>query len=179
MEKISNFFEEEYQFEENIIFIYFDENNQIQNFTKQIHNRIISHTSLESSLNFIQTIEKQKKIFFITLDSNIPQLLSNIDIFRRVDFIYIFYPKKDQYKYLFHENLNIIGIYHDMDLLCSSIQEQIHLINKENFKWSFFNQEKYLNKDLSKQTNDLLWLHLFHSIITQFTHDEKAKQQID
>lgn len=52
------------------------------------------------------------------------------------------------------------------------------MINRENYKWIFFNSENYLKKDLSKQVNDFLWIHFFHHIISIFLHDDKAKQQM-
>lgn len=91
-----------------------DPNNEIEDFNQQlnaIHNRVIFHTKIDSCLIFIQSIENEK-IFFVTSDINVAQILSQIDIFRHVDCIFIFYLKKNECKSFFHEHLNIIGIYY-------------------------------------------------------------------
>ena len=51
---------------ENIIFICFDPNNQLNDLKKQmdqLNNNILSYSELESCIIFIQSIEKQKNIF--------------------------------------------------------------------------------------------------------------------
>ncbi|CAF1153018.1 unnamed protein product [Adineta steineri] len=121
---------------------------------------------------------KNEKILLVTSDLYIPQILSHVDIFHEVNFIYIYYSNKDQYKYIFHESLNIVGIYDKIPLLILSIQEQIISINKQFYQWTFFNEENYLKRDLSKQANDFLWIHLFHRVITQLPRNKQAKQQL-
>ena len=143
----------------------------------QINNSFGFHTEVESCITFIKSIKKQQ-ILLIISDSYVSQLLSSIEIFHQINFIFIYYSNKDQYKYFFHEDLNIIGIYQEFHLLISSIEEQIHLINKQYFKWTFFDQENSLTRDLSKQANDFLWIQLFHRVISQFPRDEQARKQM-
>ena len=74
-------------------------------------------------------------------------------------------------------NLHIMGIYDDFNKLCFEIiEEEIDLIQKQFYKWIFFDTENYLTKDLSKQANDFLWIQLFHYVIPYFSHNEQAKK---
>lgn len=144
-----------------IIIIYYDENNQSEDLRIQLEENygdIIYLTTLESTLNCIQSIKKKKKkYFFITLYSNISQIQSYIEIFQDVYGVFIYRSRKtEENKYVFHENLKIIGIYSSIHLLFKSIEEEINLINKNYYKWAFFNQENYLVNDLSKQSNDFI-----------------------
>ncbi|UJR38727.1 hypothetical protein I4U23_031392 [Adineta vaga] len=107
------------------------------------------------------------------------EILSHIDIFHQVGFIFIFCSNIDEYKYIFHEQLNIIGIYTKFNLLCSSITEQLNLIDKEHDRWIIYDQENALCTDLSQQTNNFLWLQLFHQTICHFPfHIPTTKQKI-
>ncbi|CAF0793793.1 unnamed protein product [Adineta steineri] len=143
----------------------------------EINNSFRFHTNIQSCIKFMELI-KNEKILLVTSDFYISQILSHVDIFHEVNFLYIYYSNKDQYKYIFHEDLNIVGIYDKIPLLVSSIQEQIISINKQFYQWTFFNEENYLKRDLSRQANDFLWIHLFHRVITQFPRDKQAKQQL-
>ena len=166
--------------EENVNLICLYSNNEINDFKNQlcqINNSVIFHTEMESCIIFIKS-NKKDKILLIISDSYVSEMLSYIEIFQQIDFIFIYYSNKDQYKYFFHENLNIVGIYHELHLLLPSIEEQMTLINKQYSKWTFFDQENYLTKDLSKQTKDFLWFQLFHQTIRNFSRDEKAKKQM-
>ncbi|CAF2844365.1 unnamed protein product, partial [Rotaria sp. Silwood2] len=42
----------------------------------------------------------------------------------------------------------------------------------------FCDQNEYLTKDLSQQTADLLWYQLYHDVLFELTHDEKARQEM-
>jgi hypothetical protein len=74
--------------------------------------------------------------------------------------------------HLLFENSKIIGIYHNFDFLCSSLEEQNKLINKQFYRWTLFDQDEYQTKDLSKQSNDFLWYQLFHDVILHLSHDD-------
>lgn len=113
MEIISSI-EDKYYTEEKIIFIYFDPNNQLEEFKnrlKLIFEDIICPTTFEFILNLIESM-KEEKIFFLTLYSEVSQILSNVDIFRYVNSIFIFCSETDEGKYIFNQYLNIIGIYY-------------------------------------------------------------------
>ncbi|CAF4179741.1 unnamed protein product [Adineta steineri] len=165
--------------EEQMNFICLYPDNEIEDLKThlyKINNSFSFYTNIQSCITFIELI-KNEKILLVTSGFYIPQILSHVDIFHEVNFIYIYYSNKDQYKYMFHEDLNIFGIYDKISLLVFSIQEQIISINKQFYQWAFFNEENYLKRDLSKQSNDFLWIHLFHRVISQFPRDQQAKQQ--
>jgi hypothetical protein len=102
---------------------------------------------------------KNKKFFKIISSS---QFSSQIINYHQIEAIFIFGFNNDQYKHALDENTKIIGFYDNFDLLCSSIEEQIKLMNKQLYRWTLFDQNEYANKDLSKQSNDFLLFQLFH-----------------
>ncbi|CAF1420015.1 unnamed protein product [Adineta steineri] len=106
------------------------------------------------------------------------ELVSHIDIFQQVHSIFIFYTKSKDFKYLFHEQLNIIGVCHRLDFFYSTIEEQIDLIAKQFFQWTFYDQKNFSKRDLSKQSSDFLWMQLFYDAILYFPHDEQAKKDM-
>ncbi|CAF4229470.1 unnamed protein product [Rotaria sp. Silwood2] len=93
-----------------------------------------------------------------------------LTILHQVDFIFVFSSKKSQYKHLLFEYSKIIGIYDKFDLLCSSIDEQIDFVDKKFNKWTCFDQDEYLTKDLTEQ--------LFHDVILYLPRDEISKKQM-
>jgi hypothetical protein len=116
---------------ENITIICFDPNNEIVDSKKQfnqINGDVLFHTELESCITFIQSIEKQK--IFLIIPSSSSQILSHIINLHQIESVFIFYSNNDQCENLSLEDSKIIGIYDNLDLLCSSIQEQINLIDK-------------------------------------------------
>jgi len=172
--------EEEYENEQNITVICFFPNNEMEDLKQglcQINDSVVFHRDVESCITFIESIKKEN-IFLIISYSCIPQILSHIDIFRQVDFIWIYCSEQEKYKYFFHEDLNIIGIYDKFHLLFSSIEEQSISITKQFSKWTFYDEEDYLKRDLSKQSNDFLWIQLFHNVISHFPRNEQAKNQM-
>ncbi|CAF4160538.1 unnamed protein product, partial [Adineta steineri] len=143
----------------------------------QMNNHVVFYTELESCISFIQSI-KHEKFFLIIFDSYACELVSHIDIFQQVHSIFIFYTKPEDFKYLFHEQLNIIGVYHRLNFFYSALQEQINLIAEQFFQWTFYDQTNFSKRDLSKQSSDFLWMQLFHDAISYFPHDEQAKEDM-
>jgi hypothetical protein len=43
--------------------------------------------------------------------------------------------------------------------------------------WCRFDQLEYVTKDLSKQSNDFLWLHLFHDVLLHLPCGQQVKRQ--
>lgn len=124
-----------------ISLIYYDPNNESNDLKiklEEIYEDIIYPTNLESIITFIQSIKNEEKIFFITLYSNMTEILSHIEIFCRINGIFIFCSNNDKHKYIFEENLNIIGNFHDINFLCSSIDKEIDSINQQYYRWTFF-----------------------------------------
>ncbi len=143
--------------EENIILICFDPNNEIVDFKKRfnpINVDVIFHTEFQSCITFVQSIDKQK-VFLIIPPS---QILSHFINLQQIHSIFMFCFNHNQYKYSFLENPKVIGIYDNIDSLCSSIQEQICFIRKQIPTWCFFEQNEYTTRDLSKQSSNFLWL---------------------
>ena len=52
------------------------------------------------------------------------------------------------------------------------------MIDQQSHTWSFFDQDEYANKDLSKQSSDFLWIQLFHDALLHLPRDEEAKKQM-
>jgi hypothetical protein len=169
---------------ENITLICFDPNNEFndntENFKIQLHqitDSVIFHTELELCTTFIQSIEQQK-IFLIISSSFASQFLSHVSTLHHIDSVIVFCSTKDQYEHLSLEHSKIIAIYENLDLLCISSKEQIDLLNKRSYpSWCCFDQLEYVTKDLSKQSSDFLWLHLFHAILLHLSRQQQ--QRID
>ncbi|CAF0823268.1 unnamed protein product [Adineta steineri] len=66
----------------------------------------------------------------------------------------------------------------DWILFCSAIEEQINLIAKQFFQWTFYDQTNFSKRDLSKLSSGFLWVQLFHDVISYFPHDEQAKKDM-
>ncbi|CAF5074495.1 unnamed protein product, partial [Rotaria sp. Silwood1] len=103
------------------------------------------------------------------------QILSNIATLPQIDSIFIFNWEKVDNEHLVLEHSKLIGIYDELDLLCLSIQEQIDFFDQHIQTFSFFDQDEYITKDLSKQTADLLWFQLYHDVLSELTNDQQAK----
>ena len=132
---------------------------------------------MELCITFIQSIE-QDKIFLIISSSSVSQLLSHIITLHQIDNVFISDSRNDQYEHLPLVYSKIIGIYDKLDLLCLSIKERIDLVGKQiHPSWCCFDQLEYATKDLSKQSNDFLWLHLFHTVLLYLPCDQKVKRQ--
>ncbi|CAF2706210.1 unnamed protein product [Rotaria sp. Silwood2] len=162
--------------DKNIILVCFDPANEFHDDTEylnkrlnQINSPLVFHSELESCITFIQSIDKEK-VFVIISDSFASQILSYINNLHQVDFIFVFSSKKSQYEHLLFEYSKIIGIYDKFDLLCSSIDEQIDFVDKKFNKWTCFDQDEYLTKDLTEQ--------LFHDVILYLPRDEISKKQM-
>src|SRR5690348_3736585 len=113
----------------NPVFICLYPDNEIDDFKKQfnqLNDSITFCTNMDACTNFIQSSEKQKKTIFLIL-SHIytPNILAHIDIFNHVDFLWIYCSKSNEYKYIYHDQLHIVGIYDRIDLLNSSIKQEL------------------------------------------------------
>ena len=108
-------------------------NDEIENFKKQLtqlNDCIVPYANLDSRITFIQSNEKKK----ILSHSYICEVLSHLDIFSRIDWIFIDCLKQDEFKYIYDDQLNPIGVYARLDLLCSSTEERIDLTDKQSYK---------------------------------------------
>ncbi|CAF3917741.1 unnamed protein product, partial [Rotaria sp. Silwood1] len=169
---------------EDITLIWFDSNmdsndhlEQIKKKLYQINDYTIFHTQHESCITFIQSIHNEK-ILFVSSIYDVTQILPHITTLPQIDSIFIFNWEKVNNEHLVFNNSKLIGIYNEFDLLCLSIQEQIDFIDQHLQTFSFFDQDQYLTKNLSKQTIDLLWFQLYHDVLFDLTYDEKVKQEM-
>ncbi|CAF3747438.1 unnamed protein product [Rotaria sp. Silwood1] len=144
---------------------------------RSINDFVIFHTDLHQCVPYIQSIDKEK-IFLITSGSKAAQVLPLISHLPQVDSIFIFCMQKDKYQYLINEYPKIIGIYDQLDDLCSSIREQIDLFHKQLQTFSIFDHHQKSTKDLSKESAEFLWFQLFHHLIIRLPRNQQAKQQM-
>ncbi|UJR24275.1 hypothetical protein I4U23_027242 [Adineta vaga] len=142
--------------DEKIYCLYYGHNENFSNQLCQINDNVINFSEIKSCLTFIQ-LHFKNKIFLIISDISI---LSQIKKFENL-FIFIF--KTNPYEHLFLNDSRIIGIYSDYDLLYSSIEEYMNLIDEQFHQWTFFHEDK--SNNLSKQTNNFLWLQLLSDIV--------------
>ena len=159
---------------DNVVFICFDPNNDIDDVRKrinQINANTIFYKELKSCISFIQSIQSQKA--FLVMSSS--QIISDFINLQQVHSIFMFCSNIEQHNFVYHGNPKVIGVYDNMDSLCSSIQEQINYIQKRNSPWCFFNQYELRNRDLSKYSSDFIWLHLFHDVLPHLSHDQSKE----
>ncbi|CAF1470942.1 unnamed protein product [Adineta ricciae] len=97
-----------------------------------------------------------------------PRFYQIFQFFNQVDRLFICYPKLDDYKYTYHD---------EIDRLCSSIKEELDLSDDHNSKWIFYNPTFAMKRDLSKNANNFLCIYLFHELLQYFPRDDRAKQQ--
>ncbi|CAF5062087.1 unnamed protein product, partial [Rotaria sp. Silwood1] len=169
---------------ESITIVWFDSNIHLYNHAKNINEQLrqindynLYYSEIESCINYIQSIDKEK-IFLITSSINASQILSQINTLSQIHFIFIFDFDKEQSNAFIVDDLKFIGLYTKLDNLYLSIQEQIEFDEKLFQTFSFFDQREYLIQDLSKQTSDLLWFQLFNNIILELSHDQSAKNEM-
>ncbi|CAF4912653.1 unnamed protein product [Rotaria sp. Silwood1] len=169
---------------ESITIVWFDSNIHLYNHAKNINEQLrqindynLYYSEIESCINYIQSIDKEK-IFLITSSINASQILSQINTLSQIHFIFIFDFDKEQSNAFIVDDLKFIGLYTKLDNLYLSIQEQIEFDEELFQTFSFFDQHEYLIQDLSKQTSDLLWFKLFNNIILELSHDQSAKNEM-
>ena len=159
------------------IIICFDPNHETKKWKKQleqINDNVIFHTKWKRFIHLMESIEKEK-IFLIIPCSQVSSRIMN---HHQIEAIFLFSFNNDQYQYLLFDDSRIIGIYDNVDRLCSSLEERIKLMNKQLYQWNLFDPNEYKTKDLSKQSNDFLWYQLFHDVISHFSYDENARQEM-
>lgn len=162
---------------ETIVLICFDPNYEIQNLEKNLHrindNDIVFHINVESCIKCIQSIQKQN----IILITSSCEILSHIIDLHQILSIFIFTLNNDEDTFLSSENSKIIDIYTDINSLSSSIQKLINFIEKSIYKWCFFPQDQYTMNDLSNRTDEFVWLHLFHDVLSHLCSQQLDKRQ--
>ncbi|CAF4337813.1 unnamed protein product, partial [Rotaria sp. Silwood2] len=157
-----------------------ESNNYVEETKKQlrqINDYVVFYTELESCIAFIELIHDEKILLIISISDTI-KILPHIEGLSQIDSIFVFNWEKLGHEHLVVKHSKLIGIHNDLDLLCFSIEEQIDFLERHLQTFSFFDQDEYLTKDLSKQTADLLWFQLYHDILFELIHDEEAKQEM-
>jgi tetratricopeptide (TPR) repeat protein len=169
---------------ESISLIWFDPNIGSREDTEQtkqqlrlINDYVIFRTDLEQCISLIQSINNEK-IFLITSGSRALELLPVISALSQIDSIFIYCMKIDRYQHLISDYSKTIGIYNNLNTLCTSIREQIDLVDKQLQAFSFFDQHQQSTKDLAQKPAEFLWFHLFNHIILRLPRNQQAKQQM-
>jgi hypothetical protein len=162
--------------EEELILICLFSNNDIEQLKIRLCEAVF-HTELKSCVTFIESI-REEKIFVVISPSFTSEILFLLPHLEQIECIFIYCSKTDDYEYSLIEHPKIINICDNLDLLCSSIKEQIDFINQQHHRWTFFDRDYFKTKDLSKQSSDFIWIHLFRHVILHLRRDEQAKQQM-
>ncbi|CAF4830286.1 unnamed protein product [Rotaria sp. Silwood1] len=150
---------------------------KIEQTLRHINDYVIFSTGLEQCITSIESMHKEK-IFLITLGSKTLEILPRVSSLRQIDSIFIFNIEKDRNEYLLKEYPKIIGIYINLDDLCKSIKEQIDIVNRQIYSFSFFDQHQKLTEDLLKESAEFLWFQLFNYMLPTLSRDQQAKQQM-
>ncbi|CAF2080537.1 unnamed protein product [Rotaria magnacalcarata] len=169
---------------ESITLIWFDSNTRSCKDTQQtirqlrlINDYVILCSGFSEFMKRIQSID-QEMIFLIISGEETPQILSSISSVHNIHSVFIFNKEKTPYEDALTEYSNVIGTYRNLDDLCTSVKEQIDLVDKQTQTFSFFDQHQILTKDLSRQSAKFLWFQLFYRTLTSLPRNSEAKQQM-
>jgi tetratricopeptide (TPR) repeat protein len=169
---------------ENITLLWFDSNIELHEDVDEIKIRlqfindyIIFHTDIQICTKFIQSI-RNEKICLVTSGSQTSKLLSRISNLHQIDSIFIYSIEKHNYQHLINQYSKIIGIFSNFNELSKSIQEQIHLIDRQLSSFSIFEHDQITTRLLSKQSIEFLWFQLFNQVIHHLRHNQQGKQEM-
>ncbi|UJR16983.1 hypothetical protein I4U23_003881 [Adineta vaga] len=169
---------------ESITIIWFDPSIGSNNDTertktrlRQINDYVVYHTDLDVCITYIHSIDKEN-IFLITAGSCASEILARIFNLDQIDTIFIFCYRQAQYEHLLGQYSKIIGIYVKLDLLCTAIQEQVDIINKQTQSFIIYDRHQKSTKALSKQSAEFLWFQLFNDVILRLPRNQDAKKQM-
>ena len=168
---------------ESITLIWFDpkigsreETEMTKQQLREINDYVIFYTDLELCVNDIQSI-KNEKILLITSGKQASDILPQISNLRQIDSIFIFCMKTERYQNLTNEYPKIIGVHTNLNELCTSIREQVDLVEKQLEVFSFFDHQQS-TQDLSTESGAFLWFQLFKHVILRLPQNQQAKQQM-
>lgn len=143
---------------------------------RQINNYVKFYTDLELCVTYIQSI-KSEKIFLITSGKRASEILPRILNQRQIDSIFLFCMKSERYQHLTSKYSKIIDVCTTLNALCTSIREQIDLVERQLEAFKFFDHQQ-ATKDLSKQSGEFLWFQLFNHVIVRLSRNQQAKLQM-
>ncbi|CAF3756063.1 unnamed protein product [Rotaria socialis] len=144
---------------ESLTLIWFDSNTRSCKYTQRIirHIRLINDYVILCSefMRRIQSIDKEM-IFLIISGEEAPQILSSIYSVHNIYSFFIFNKEKTPCEDVLTEYSNVVGTYINLDDLCTSVKEQIDLVDKQTHTFAFFDQHQILTKDLSRESAKFL-----------------------
>jgi hypothetical protein len=150
---------------------------QVKSRLQRLNTDIDFYTDIELCLNFVRSTDK-KKIILVTSGFSATKILPHIAKFCEIDTIFIICADKAKYEHLMVAYSKIIGIYTDLDLLCTFIRESIDFIDEQLLRFSFFNQHQKSKQYISKESAEFLWFQLFRHVILHLRHNQQAKNQM-
>lgn len=165
---------------EDIILIWFDENNQIdtKEVLSELHDRVVYHHDPHKCVQDIQSM-KNDKIFLVCYDLCSKNILSTVHNLRQIDGIYIFFTRKDKiYDQLNQEYSKIIGTFTNSQLLMRNIQENILLAAKQSAIFSLYDKKEKSTRDLSRESAEFLWFQILKDVLLKMPHTSNAKEEM-
>ena len=140
-------------------------------------NQITFYNERKRCISVVRSIVNQK-IFMVTPGLYASDILSAVGNLPQIDCIFVLCTRKASYEYLSAVYPKIVGIYAEVDSLCTSIKEQIDRIDNDLQAFSFFDQDKRMTKHLSKELAEFLCFQLFKYVILHQPPSEQAKKQM-
>ncbi|CAF1604881.1 unnamed protein product [Adineta ricciae] len=146
---------------------------------QEINCRVLLFNNSTTCVDHIRSIENTK-IFLIISGFFAKQILADIHQLKGLHSIYIFCTNKFEHEHLCTKYRRIAGIYTDRKSLKNSIERNIHIMNKQAFTISLFDQKQKLTKVLSKESGLFLWFQILRNVLKQIDseHSDEAKQQM-
>ncbi|CAF1298457.1 unnamed protein product [Adineta steineri] len=137
-------------------------------------------TDQEACINYIKSIGKKEKLFFILSGScAVAGVLSLVHPLRQIDSIYIYCFEREKYIHILDEYSKIVDIYIDEDDLLDSLEDEAQLVQQQAETFQFYIQNQKSTRDLEVECGSFLWFKLFSDLIMNMPQDDQqAKDEM-
>jgi hypothetical protein len=140
----------------------------------EINNHVVFHSELVSCIVYVESI-RNEAILLITSSARAHDILPRIVNRHHIDSILIFGAEENHGRHLPFESYKVSGIYTNFDELCTAIEEQVGLIDKQMEDFAFFDQCKKPTIFFPKESFEFFGLHLYKQVIKHLRRDTEGK----
>ncbi|UJR13122.1 hypothetical protein I4U23_000146 [Adineta vaga] len=135
------------------------------------------YTNTNEFFEIIKSI-KNEQIILIISGSFAQIILSILDLYKTIIFIFIFCSNHEYHLSLMNKSTKIHGIFTNQITLYESLYQTINHFNKQIIKFNLFDQKQNLSKDLSKESSLFLWHQMIFNILQQMPQNDQSKDDL-
>ncbi|CAF1660324.1 unnamed protein product, partial [Adineta ricciae] len=150
----------------------YDDLNNLTNYFKLFHDK-------NEYINYITSIKSKVHIFLIILS---PDLFVHPDIlgFPQIRFIYVLYINETDHNHdHIHKYIKERNIYDDKNLLIRKVKYDMKQVLEDlSTHLTFYNIKERSLKDLSKENQYFMYMHLFYEILLRDSKPNEAKEEL-